>query len=573
MTEFEAVAAADGHAMGKAFIFRHDEMVVPHFHVKKDEVEKETAALHSAFSSVRKYCSDNLEKAVSDSERALYSVQILMIDDPEWLQAIEGYIKNDLYNAPWAVECATAEIVRALSSVSDEYMKERIIDIVDIQKAITEELTGKVRQHIRLVRDVVLVADNLLTSELLALEGIQHLKAVCLDAGGKTSHVSILAKGWGIPAVVGLKDFSLLVKEGECIIVDGYTGHVIASPGKKQIALYEKRKQEAADEEARLIREADTLARTADGVRFILQANVEDRLGIGDAIKAGCEGIGLFRTEFLEMKYGATEDFSIREGIYDEIASSMLGHGKVTFRTLDAGGDKFVEGFCGKEDNPLLGWRAVRFCLDRKDIFKSQISSILKASRHGNVRMMFPLISTPEELEECIALVEEAKKELSRKRIPFDPDIEIGTMIEVPSAAILSGALADMVDFVSIGTNDLVQYVLAVDRGNEKISHLYRADNPAVLRLVKMVVDNCHERNVPVGVCGQIASEVDMIPLLVGLGCDSLSMPPLSVGRIKERLGTLYKPDCEKLLNNVLSMNSHEKVAEMLKDFNNGRKT
>ena len=573
MTEFEAVAAADGHAMGKAFIFRHDEMVVPHFHVKKDEVEKETAALHSAFSSVRKYCSDQLEKAVSDSERALYSVQILMIDDPEWLQAIEGYIKNDLYNAPWAVECATAEIVRALSSVSDEYMKERIIDIVDIQKAITEELTGKVRQHIRLVRDVVLVADNLLTSELLALEGIQHLKAVCLDAGGKTSHVSILAKGWGIPAVVGLKDFSLLVKEGECIIVDGYTGHVIASPGKKQIALYEKRKQEAADEEARLIREADTLARTADGVRFILQANVEDRLGIGDAIKAGCEGIGLFRTEFLEMKYGATEDFSIREGIYDEIASSMLGHGKVTFRTLDAGGDKFVEGFCGKEDNPLLGWRAVRFCLDRKDIFKSQISSILKASRHGNVRMMFPLISTPEELEECIALVEEAKKELSRKRIPFDPDIEIGTMIEVPSAAILSGALADMVDFVSIGTNDLVQYVLAVDRGNEKISHLYRADNPAVLRLVKMVVDNCHERNVPVGVCGQIASEVDMIPLLVGLGCDSLSMPPLSVGRIKERLGTLYKPDCEKLLNNVLSMNSHEKVAEMLKDFNNGRKT
>lgn len=573
MTEFEAVAAADGHAMGKAFIFRHDEMVVPHFHVKKDEVEKETAALHSAFSSVRKYCSDNLEKAVSDSERALYSVQILMIDDPEWLQAIEGYIKNDLYNAAWAVECATAEIVRALSSVSDEYMKERIIDIVDIQKSVTEELTGKARQHIRLVRDVVLVADNLLTSELLALEGIQHLKAICLDAGGKTSHVSILAKGWGIPAVVGLKDFSLQVKEGECIIVDGYSGHVTASPGKKQIAAYEKRKQEEKDEEARLIREADTLARTADGVRFILQANVEDRLGIGDAIKAGCEGIGLFRTEFLEMKYGATEDFSIREGIYDEIASSMLGHGKVTFRTLDAGGDKFVEGFCGKEDNPLLGWRAVRFCLDRKDIFKSQISSILKASRHGNVRMMFPMISTLEELEECIALVEEAKKELSRRRIPFDPDIEIGTMIEVPSAAILSDAIADMVDFVSIGTNDLVQYVLAVDRGNEKISHLYRADNPAVLRLVKMVVDNCHERNVPAGVCGQIASEADMIPLLVGMGCDSLSMPPLSVGRIKERLGTLYKPDCEKLLNNVLSMNSHERVAEMLKDFNNGRKT
>lgn len=573
MIEIEAVAAADGHAMGKAFIFRHDEMVVPRFHVKKDEVENEVAALRSAFSSVREYCSGQLEKAVSDSERALYSVQILMIDDPEWRQSIEGYIRNNSYNAAWAVECATDEIVRTLSSVGDEYMKERIIDIVDIQKAVTEELTGKVRQHIRLTRDVVLVADNLLTSELLALEGIQHLKAICLDAGGKTSHVSILAKGWGIPAVVGLKDFSLQVKEGESIIVDGYAGRVTASPGKKQIASYEKRKQEEADEEARLIRAADKLARTADGVRVVIQANVEDRLGIGDAIKAGCEGIGLFRTEFLEMKYGATEDFSVREGIYDEIASSMLGHGKVTFRTLDAGGDKFVKGFGDVEDNPLLGWRAVRFCLDRKDVFKSQITSILKASRHGNVKMMFPMISTVEELEECIALVDEAKKELEAKRIPFDPDMEIGTMIEVPSAAILSDALADMVDFVSIGTNDLVQYVLAVDRGNGRISHLYRADSPAVLRLVKMVVDNCHKKGVLVGVCGQIASEVDMLPLLVGMGCDSLSMPPLSAGRVKERLGRLDKPDCEKLLNNVLSMNSHEKVAEMLKEFNNGRKT
>ncbi len=573
MTEFEAVAAADGHAMGEAFIFRHDEMVVPHFHVKKDGVEDEISALRASFASVRGYCSDQLGKAVSDSERALYSVQILMIDDPEWLQAIEGYIKKDLYNAAWAVECATSDIVAALSSVEDEYMKERIIDIVDIQKAVTEELTGKARRHIRLVRDVVLVADNLLTSELLALEGIQHLKAICLDAGGKTSHVSILAKSWGIPAVVGLKDFSLQVKEGECIIVDGYEGRVMASPGKKQIAGYGKRKQEQEAEEARLIRNAELLARTADGVRIVLEANVEDRLGIGDAIKAGCEGIGLFRTEFLEMKYGATEDFSVREGLYDEIASSMLGHGGVTFRTLDIGGDKFINGLSGQEDNPLLGWRAVRFCLDRKDIFKSQIISILKASRHGNVRMMFPMISTVEELESCLLLLDEAKKELGKKRIPFDPKMKVGTMIEVPSAALISDTLASMVDFVSIGTNDLVQYVLAVDRGNEKISHLYRADNPAVLRLVKMVVDNCHDKKIPVGICGQIASEVDMLPLLVGFGCDSLSMPPLSVGRIKERLGTLSKPDCENLLNNVLSMNSHERVAEMLKEFNNGRKT
>lgn len=573
MTEFEAVAAADGHAMGEAFIFRHDEMVVPHFHVKKDGVEDEISALRASFASVRGYCSDQLGKAVSDSERALYSVQILMIDDPEWLQAIEGYIKKDLYNAAWAVECATSDIVAALSSVEDEYMKERIIDIVDIQKAVTEELTGKARRHIRLVRDVVLVADNLLTSELLALEGIQHLKAICLDAGGKTSHVSILAKSWGIPAVVGLKDFSLQVKEGECIIVDGYEGRVMASPGKKQIAGYGKRKQEQEAEEARLIRNAELLARTADGIRIVLEANVEDRLGIGDAIKAGCEGIGLFRTEFLEMKYGATEDFSVREGLYDEIASSMLGHGRVTFRTLDIGGDKFINGLSGQEDNPLLGWRAVRFCLDRKDIFKSQIISILKASRHGNVRMMFPMISTVEELESCLLLLDEAKKELGKKRIPFDPKMKVGTMIEVPSAALISDTLASMVDFVSIGTNDLVQYVLAVDRGNEKISHLYRADNPAVLRLVKMVVDNCHDKKIPVGICGQIASEVDMLPLLVGFGCDSLSMPPLSVGRIKERLGTLSKPDCENLLNNVLSMNSHERVAEMLKEFNNGRKT
>ena len=573
MTEFEAIAAAEGRARGKAFVFRHDEMVVPHFHVEKGGVEKEVSSLHEAFSSVRKYCAGQLEKAVSDSEKALYSVQMLMLDDPEWLAAIERCIKEDLYNAAWAVESATDEIVRVLSSVGDEYMKERIIDIVDMQKAVTGELTGKVRQHIRLSRDVVLVADHLLTSELLALEGIQHLKAICLDMGGKTSHVSILAKGWGIPAVVGLKDFSLLVKEGEDVIVDGTEGRVYASPNRKQIALYERKRLEEEAENARLIKEAGILARTADGVRIILQANVEDRAGVGDAIKAGCEGVGLFRTEFLEMKYGATEDFSVREGIYDEVAGSMEGHGKVTFRTLDIGGDKFLDGMSSQEDNPLLGWRAVRFCLDRRELFRSQMLSILKASRHGNVRIMFPMISTIEELEECLALLDEAKHCLEDRRIPFDRNMEVGTMIEVPSAALISDALAEKVDFVSIGTNDLVQYVLAVDRGNERISHLYRAEHPAVLRLLKMVVDNCHGKGVPVGVCGQIAGDAGMLPLLVGLGFDSLSMPPLSVGRVKERLSRMVKPDCEKLVNNVLSMNSHEKVAAMLKEFNDGRKT
>ena len=575
MKEFHGQPASEGYALAPAFVYRHDSVSILHESIKKDMVADELKSLSRAFESLVAERRLALDHAMNDEEKALLTVEVLMLEDPDFRSRIENLITDELYNASWAIERTTDENVEILSQSEDEYLRERILDFRDIERMLLETVSGKKHAHIVLTRPSVLVSDNLLTSELLNIEGIDFLKGILLDAGGVTSHVSILARNHGIPMIVGLESFSLSVEEGELVAFDAFKGDVYGELNKKTRLFFESRITRLEDtyEELKSRIRDDRREYTSDGQRVILDANVEDLSGLELAIENGAEGVGLFRTEFMALQAEKYPDEESRAAVYDSVAMKLkeIG-GFATFRTLDIGGDKRGEDSVA-EDNPIVGWRAIRYCLDNLEHFRAQIRSILKASRHGNVRMMFPMISGIEDLDRCLEILEEEKEGLRKRRIPFDEEMEVGTMIEVPSAALTSDILSEKVDFFSVGTNDLVQYSLAVDRGNEKVQSYYRPMHPAVLRLCRMVVENAHANGVRVGICGQLASDIEHVPLLVGLGFDELSVAPGALLSVRNLVGELSAECCRKLANNVLSMRSYVEIEKEIKEFDNGRET
>ena len=572
MFEVNGIASSPGYAIGKAFIYRHDKLVISHDFIASDEIESETKRLDDCFSSLVKEYKGYLDRAVGDSEKALYTVELLMLEDEEYHKSIKSLIQNRRYSAPWAVEEATEEIIKMISGVEDEYLKERIIDIRDIEYAVLETLTGKRREHIEVKDRRILVADYILTSELLGLEGLENIAGIVLDCGGKTSHVSILAKSKKIPSVVGANGFSLSLEEGETVIVDGERGLAIADPTAKKRSEYEKKKTQFEERIGRLDENKDLKGCTKDGRRIILDANIEWLEDVENALSAGAENIGLFRTEFIAIKNDILNSRDKKDEIYMEAARRMSGHGDIVFRTLDIGGDKKTDGMIA-EENPILGWRAVRYMLSHRKDFKAQMRAILISSKYKNVRMMFPMISGVEELDETLSLLEEVKSDLRREKIEFDEKIKIGTMIEVPSAALISDFLAKKVDFFSIGTNDLIQYTIAVDRGNDKTNYLYNPLHPGVLRLMKLIVDNAHKASIEVGLCGQMASESLYLPILIGLGLDELSISPASLPEIRRYLSLLSYSDCSSLVNEVLSESNADVIEKKVKEFLNERET
>ena len=575
MKEFHGQPASEGYALAPAFVYRHDSLSILHESISKEMVADELKSLSRAFDSLVDDRRLALEHAMNDEEVALLTVEVLMLEDPDFRSRVENLITDELYNASWAIERTIDENVEVLSQSDDEYLRERILDFRDIERMLLETVSGKKRAHIVLTRPSVIVSDNLLTSELLNIEGGDFLKGILLDAGGVTSHVSILARNHGIPMIVGLESFSLSVEEGELIAFDSFRGDAYGELNKKTRLFFESRisRLEDAYEELKDRIRDDRRAYTADGQRIILDSNVEDISGLEYAIENGAEGVGLFRTEFMALQAEKYPDEESRAAVYDSVASKLkeIG-GSATFRTLDLGGDKRGED-SALEENPIVGWRAIRYCLDNLDHFRAQIRSILKASRHGNVRIMFPMISGIEDLDRCLEILEEEKEGLRKRKIPFDEEMEVGTMIEVPSAALTSDILAEKVDFFSVGTNDLVQYSLAVDRGNEKVQSYYRPMHPAVLRLCRMIVDNAHSNGVRVGICGQLASDIGHVPLLVGLGFDELSVAPGTLLAVRNLVCELSAECCRKLANNVLSMRSYVEIEKEIKEFDNGRKT
>ena len=563
MVQKTGIGVSQGAVIAEAAVLRHSGFGVEH--VTVEDIDSELAvfssALNSAFSSL------DATLVSSEDEKAMLMTLRAMLSDPEYTGLIKDNIKERNYNAAWAVEAATEKYASMLDKMGDGYFSERASDIRDAGYILIEAIAGESISAFHLTKPSILVADYLLPSEFLRLDR-KFLRGLCLDGGGKTSHIAILSRSADIPAVFALGDFSIYAENGMTIAMDGKYGTAVLDPQKKVLSEYRKRCDAAARAEADLQKGAGLPAETVDGFRIRLMCNIEGVEGIDGAISSGAEGIGLFRTEFLALQKSYLDDGDKMYHVYQEAVERMSEYGPITFRTYDIGGDKVLEGMGINEDNPILGWRAVRFCMENKELFRSQLVSILRASAISpSVRMMFPMISGSEELREVLAFLEEVKAECREKGIPFDENMKIGTMIEVPSAAITADILADYVDFMSIGTNDLIQYTIAVDRGNEKISYLYRPLHPAVLRLIKHVVDSAKAKGIHVSMCGEMAGETEYLPILVGMGFDELSMSAHSILEARRRIRLLDKGSCTRFVNHVLSLPDAVSVEAALKEF------
>ena len=563
MVQKTGIGVSQGAVIAEAAVLRHSGFGVEH--VTVEDIDSELAvfssALNSAFSSL------DATLVSSEDEKAMLMTLRAMLSDPEYTGLIKDNIKERNYNAAWAVEAATEKYASMLDKMGDGYFSERASDIRDAGYILIEAIAGESISAFHLTKPSILVADYLLPSEFLRLDR-KFLRGLCLDGGGKTSHIAILSRSADIPAVFALGDFSIYAENGMTIAMDGKYGTAVLDPQKKVLSEYRKRCDAAARAEADLQKGAGLPAETVDGFRIRLMCNIEGVEGIDGAISSGAEGIGLFRTEFLALQKSYLDDGDKMYHVYQEAVERMSEYGPITFRTYDIGGDKVLEGMGINEDNPILGWRAVRFCMENKELFRSQLVSILRASAISpSVRMMFPMISGSEELREVLAFLDEVKAECREKGIPFDENMKIGTMLEVPSAAITADILADYVDFMSIGTNDLIQYTIAVDRGNEKISYLYRPLHPAVLRLIKHVVDSAKAKGIQVSMCGEMAGETEYLPILVGMGFDELSMSAHSILEARRRIRLLDKGSCTRFVNHVLSLPDAVSVEAALKEF------
>ncbi len=563
MVEKRGIGVFPGIVTGKAAVFRHTVLDNVE-HALADDPERELREFEAAQKSVL----DELHsiKPSSREERDMLDVYESMLSDPDYLALIRENIRERKYTASWAVEAATEKYTAALAALGDSYFSERIADIRDAENRLLAAISG-IATEIVISEPSIIIADYLLPSELIQMDR-KNVLGLLLDTGGSTSHIAILAHSDEIPAVLGLGDISKTTEDGAAVAMDGKEGVAIIDPDEKTLRSFRAKKGVAARAEKELRKGAALPAVTTDGVQIHLLSNIEGLEGLDSAIAAGAEGIGLFRTEFLVLRDSDFDD-GRKDSVYAEAAKVMGNYGPVTFRTYDLGGDKIAEGMDRNEENPILGWRAVRFCMERRDIFRSQLISILKASAFSDsVRLMFPMISGSEELVEVLAFFDEVKDECRKKGIAFDENMKIGTMIETPSAAITADILADYVDFMSIGTNDLIQYTIAVDRGNEKIAHLYRPLHPAVLRLLKYVVDSAKKKGVTVSICGEMAGNAEYAPLLVGLGFDELSMSSHSILEVRKRIRTLSRESCVHFADNVLSLPDATSIEKALNEYN-----
>jgi len=469
-------------------------------------------------------------------------------------------------NTEWALQITLDKISEAFDAIEDEYLKERKEDIKHVVERIIRNLVGReLRKIADLEEEVIVVAHDLSPADTIQLN-LQRVIGFVTDVGGKTSHTAIVSRSLEIPAVVGLEDITTYVVGGETIIVDGTEGMVIVEPSQATIKTYQLKRQHYRYLERELLKYSLLTAETQDGHHLTLQANIELIEEIPAVIQYGAEGIGLYRTEYLYLNRKTLPDEEEHFQIYKRLVEEMVPY-SVTIRTLDLGGDKFSSHIeLADQVNPAMGLRAIRFCLMKPDIFKTQLRGILRASAYGQVKILLPMISGVEELREAKVILEDAKRELRSSGVAFDPEIPLGVMIEIPSAAITADIIGREVDFFSIGTNDLIQYSLAIDRVNKYVSYLYEPLHPAIVRNIKGVVDFAHEEEIEVGICGEMAADPLYTLIFLGLGLDELSMHPLAIPRVKKVLRRSTRTDGEHLLKEVLQFTTAKETEHFIRD-------
>ena len=568
---YKGTAASPGIALGKALVIEHSELNIEKKNIKNVEVEVQK--LQSAVEKSRVELEQVKQRAkveLGEHEAEIFEAHLLVLEDPELIDQTISKIRDEKVNAEFALSEVKDTFVSIFESMDNEYMRERACDIKDVTNRVLRHILGiKVVDLSALNEEVILIAHDLTPSDTATMNKKMVL-GFLTDIGGRTSHTAIMARTLEIAAVVGLNNATETIKDGDYIVFDGETGEVIVNPDENTINRYKELKAKFDEEKEALKQLIGKASTTLDGRHIELAGNIGSPNDLEGLLKNDAEGVGLYRTEFLYMD--KEDDFPSEKEQYEAYKAVLEGmNGKpIVIRTLDIGGDKELKYFkMDEEMNPFLGYRAIRLCLDRTDIFKTQLRALYRASVYGKLRIMFPMISSLEELLKAKEIIKEVLMELDSQKIEYAKDVEVGMMIEIPSAAVISDILDKHVDFFSIGTNDLIQYTCAVDRMNQKISCLYNQFNPAVLRLIKMVIDNAHKEGKWVGMCGEAAGDQRMIPILLGMGLDEFSMSPISILPSRKFITSVNYEDMKSFANEVLTMATAEEIkAYVDKTFN-----
>ncbi len=557
------IPASPGIAVGKAFLFDTRRFMVSAKKIKRGAIPKEIARFEEALIKTRAEILDiqkKITKEMGSHHAEIFNAHLLVLEDRMLIEEVIDGLKKEHKCVEYIFARVLDKYINVFAKMNDEYLKERISDIDDVGKRVLKNLLGaKDKTLSELKQRVIVVAYDLSPSDTATMHK-KNVMGFITDIGSRTSHTAIMAKSLEIPAVVGLEKATARIKAGDIIIVDGISGVVIVNPDKAALRKYHARQHKFVKFEKTLTNLRTEPARTIDGHTVELSANIELPEEINSVIVHGAQGVGLYRTEFLYMN---RRDLPTEDEQFDAYKKviAKFPEDPVVIRTLDLGGDKFLSQLeVPHEMNPFLGWRAIRFCLAKPEIFKAQLRAILRASALGNIKVMFPMISGVEELKQAIVVLNQAKKELRARKTKFNDKIEVGAMIEIPSAALTCDLLAKEVDFFSIGTNDLIQYSLAVDRVNEKIAYLYKPTHPAVLRLIKNVIDSGHREKIWVGMCGEMAGEPGFGLILLGLGLDEFSMSPAAVPEMKYAIRNVNFSDAKKVAEKALSLPTSEEV-------------
>ncbi|CDF10614.1 phosphoenolpyruvate-protein phosphotransferase [Eubacterium sp. CAG:76] len=563
------IGTSKGIGIGKALIIHKCKNAVSRVKIKdtEAEVDKFNEAVEKFIQETNELVDKLSQKLNGDDKNALVlKNQEYLIRDPEFTSGVISAITNDKLNAEAAVEDTCEMLKNIFLSFNNDTMTQRVADIEDMKQRLIAIMQGQ--KHIDLTKlsdNTVIIADEIHPS-MTANMDTEHVAGIISEKGGDTSHASILARALEIPAVLSVKDICSKIAEGEEVIVDGAYGEVFVNPTPITLKIYNKKKKAYDERVKELKKYIDKQTVTKDGRKVMLAANIGNADEAAKAVKAGAEGVGLFRTEFLFMD---KQVLPTEEEQYNEYkkAAVVLDGRQLTIRTLDIGGDKDIP-YMGltKELNPFLGYRAIRFCLDRVDIFTTQLRAVLRASAYGNIRIMIPMITSVTEVQAVKKIINGICRDLDKKDIKYDKDIKIGVMIETPAAAIMADVLAHEVDFFSIGTNDLTQYTLAVDRGNENVAYLYSALNPAVIRSIKHIIECAHNAGIEAGMCGEAAADERMIPLLLNFGLDEFSVTVSRVLETRKEIASWSSKEVKEITENVMNYSEEKEVSNYLSD-------